>query len=98
MNPKSRLPESARKLLVGELIGLNARVVNSANKESIGINGKVVDETMNTLAIESNGTERIISKKGSVFEFETNEGKTRVDGDKINCRPEDRTKKLWNMK
>ena len=90
--------QTKRNLVTGELIGLNARVVNSAGKELIGLTGKIVDETQNTIAIETNGMEKIIPKKGTKIEFTKNGEKITVDGEIIALRPEDRTKKLWNLK
>ena len=35
-----------------ELIGLKAEIVDSRNKANIGIKGKIIDETKNTIIIE----------------------------------------------
>ena len=90
--------QTKRDLVIGELIGLNARVVNAAGKEFTGLDGKVVDETQNTIAIETKGREKIIPKKGTRIEFTKNGEKITIDGELIALRPEDRTKKLWNLK
>ena len=42
-----------KNLVKHELIGLEAEVAGSTNKFSIGISGLVVDETKNTLSIET---------------------------------------------
>ena len=83
-------------LLVGSLIGKQVRVVRSPDKGIIGLGGKVVDETLNTLVIEpdenskKNG-DHTVAKIGNRFAFN---GIT-VDGNEIGFRPEDRLKKNW---
>jgi ribonuclease P protein subunit POP4 len=53
-----------------ELNGLSVRVADAKNPDAIGIAGRVVSETQNTLVIEgSEGTERRVPKAGATFEF-----------------------------
>ncbi len=82
-----------------ELIGLDVRVVKSTNPLQVGICGKVIDESKNMLVIMSSMGPKKIQKKGVKFEFEI-DGKTKlVDGDVINYRPHERTKKLiWRRR
>jgi ribonuclease P protein subunit POP4 len=84
-----------KNLVRHEFIGLNVKVVKSRNKNLIGLVGRVIDETMQTIKIEDDG-EKIIPKKGSVFRFTLPNGQ-RVDviGDIILARPEDRIKKKF---
>jgi ribonuclease P protein subunit POP4 len=42
-------------LIYHELIGLTTRVIDSTNTSLINIRGKVVDETRNTLTVETDG-------------------------------------------
>jgi len=51
-----------------ELVGLRTRVVESTNPDSVGIGGRVVDETMRTLVIEGDRVRRV-PKQGTTFEF-----------------------------
>jgi len=51
-----------------ELVGLRTRVVESTNPDSVGIGGRVVDETMRTLVIEGDRVRRV-PKRGTTFEF-----------------------------
>ena len=80
-----------------ELIGLEAKIVNSTNKNSVGIRGRVVDETRNILTIEKkNGREASFVKEQCVFSFKIPSGQwVRVDGKIIVARPEDRVKKKF---
>jgi ribonuclease P protein subunit POP4 len=90
---------SARNLIRHELIGLTAEVAESNNKTQKGIRGLIVDETKNTLIIETGKGLKKIQKNGSVFIFEIPDGKkVKVDGKKIVARPEERVKlkvKKW---
>jgi len=83
-----------------EFIGLLVRVTDSANKALIGTEGKVIDETRNTLTIEVAGLEKTFIKDQCVFSFFLPDSKkwVKVNGDVIVARPEDRIKKklkLW---
>ncbi|OPY29073.1 MAG: Ribonuclease P protein component 1 [Methanobacterium sp. PtaU1.Bin242] len=80
-----------------ELIGLSVKVVKSPHREFEGINGKVIDETKNTIKIEEKeGKEKIIPKKAVIFQFILPDGiKVEIDGKIIAIRPEDRIKKRY---
>lgn len=74
-----------------ELLGLQAEVIESANKSMVGIRGRVVDETMKMLTIESGGRERKIPKDTCILRFSMPDGsKVEVDGKTLVARPEDR--------
>ena len=78
-----------------EFIGLNVDVKSKTDK-SLNLFGTVIDETKNTFKIESDGQEKVIPKKGSIFTFEIPSGeKVEVTGDILSIRPEDRIKKRF---
>lgn len=75
-------------------IGLNAKITKSANPEYIGINGKVINETRNTLVILHEEKEKTIIKDVAVFHFTLPDGTVvEIDGKSIVGRPENRVKK-----
>jgi len=77
-----------------EFIGLNAKVVKSSNPSYMGISGKVVDETRNTLVIRQRHEDKVIVKEAAVFQFTLLDGTViEVEGKIILGRPEDRMKK-----
>ena len=77
-----------------EFIGLNAKVVKSTNPNYVGISGKVIDETRNTLVIKHKNEEKVVVKNVAVFHFTMPDGTiVEVDGNIILGRPEDRLKK-----
>jgi len=84
--------------LIHEFIGLEVEVVSSNSKEMIGIKGKVIDETKNTLEIEGEGKTRILPKKSCILKFMLPKNELiEVDGKLIAYRPEDRPKKLFRL-
>ena len=83
-----------------EFIGLETTVVKSSNPDVVGIAGRVVDETRNTLTLLHNGKRRVIIKDTSIFDFVMPDGTVvEIEGKVIVGRPEDRIKKrprrLW---
>ena len=83
-----------KNLVHHELIGLECRVADSLNKKIIGLEGKVTDETRNTVTLEAGGKEKSFVKEQCTFSFTLPSGeKVRVDGRVLVGRPEDRIKK-----
>ena len=77
-----------------ELIGLSVEVVENTNKRNVGIKGKVIDETRNTLTIKTSKGEKKIVKENSKFMFTLpNKKKVIVVGSLIVGKPEIRIKK-----
>lgn len=79
-------------VLQRELIGSNLEVIEAANKNIVGIKGRIIDETKNTLLI-SNGKTRRIMKNNAVFRIKLNGKLYEVTGSLLSGRPEDRLKK-----
>ena len=81
-------------ILQHELIGLNARVVKSLHPNYVGIAGRVIDETRNTLVIQYENERKIVAKSVVVFYFTMPDGTVvEIDGKAIVGRPENRIKK-----
>ncbi len=88
------MPITPKNLVRHELIGLRVQVKDSVNPSYKGIRGKVVDETYNTLTIETKKGEKKVIKKLCTFIFTLPDGtKVKVDGKLLVGRPEDRIKK-----
>jgi len=85
---------AAATILQSELIGLNAKVTKSSNRNSIGISGKIIDETRNTLVIRQDDDNKTIQKETTTFQFTLPSGTVvEVEGNTLIGRPEDRVKK-----
>lgn len=88
-----------QNILKHELIGLECRIADSTNKKIIGLQGKVIDETRQTIALEISGKGKTFVKDQCVFSFRLEgPGKevwVKVDGKLLVARPEDRIKKKF---
>ena len=85
-----------KNLVKHELIGLNVEICKSTNKDQIGINGNIIDETRNMLIIETKNGTKFVEKKNCVFIFSLqNQIKVEVNGEILVARPEDRIKKKF---
>jgi ribonuclease P protein subunit POP4 len=82
-----------KNIVLHELVGLDAKVVNSSDMSQIGIKGKVIRETKNLLFLDDNNRTRMIVKKNSTFEFSKGKEVFVVKGEEINFRPYERTEK-----
>lgn len=73
-----------------ELIGLQTQIVESSNKQVIGLGGKIIDETkfMFTLSTK-NGIKRM-AKSSNKWKFEFNGLEAEVDGSRLTRRPYER--------
>jgi len=82
-----------KNIVINELIGLQVKVVKHKDKKQEGMEGTVVDETKNTLVINtSKGLKKII-KANAIFRFKAGKKSFLVDGKEINYRPVERTEK-----
>jgi ribonuclease P protein subunit POP4 len=82
-----------KNIVLNELIGLKARVLKSLDKKQRGLSGIVIDETKNTLVMDTlKGSKRVV-KKSSSFRFYFQDAHFDVDGNEIAFRPVERTEK-----
>lgn len=80
-------------ILKHELIGLGVEVVVADNKSLVGIKGTVVDETKNTLVIETVKGEKIVMKGSVELKLKIDGEEIIINGKNLVGRPEDRIKK-----
>lgn len=86
-------------LLVHEMIGRKVCVVRSTDPGIQGLEGRILDETMNTLVISnSNGARVQVQKAKNSFQFDVDGQKVTLEGDNFMFRPQDRIKKLYHKK
>ena len=81
-------------LLAHELVGLRVRVVEATNDDLVGLAGRVVGETTNTLRVEPapGARVRVVPKAVATLEFELPSGEfVVVDGRRLVARPARRT-------
>jgi len=77
-----------------EFIGLEVEVIGSNHPGYLGVSGRVVDETKNTLTIRAKGKEVMVPKQANAFQFTYGSERFEVQGTEIQHRPEDRIKKI----
>lgn len=80
-------------ILRHELIGLNIRITKSENNTLIGLEGKIVNETKNTLTLGIGEKLKKVLKAQVVFQVKIGNDMIEVDGKKLVARPEDRLKR-----
>ena len=80
-------------LIRHELIGREVVVSASLNPLSIGFQGKVIDETQQTLTIRTKNGDKKILKHLSTFVFNIGDKKVEVKGSVIAKRPWERLSK-----
>jgi len=86
---------TAGNLLVHEFIGLNAEIIRCTDAKQQGAKGTIIDETKNTIVIETREGEKKFVKKNCVFRFSLPSGGTAdVEGELIALDPAERPKKL----
>lgn len=84
----------APAILQHEFIGLNAKVVKGSHPDYVGVAGRVIDETRNTLIIQHENRRKVVAKSVVVFHFTFPDGTViEIDGKAIVGRPENRIKK-----
>ncbi len=79
------------RLTKGELIGKEVRIAGAKNSHNIGIEGKIVDETRDTIVVLCKGKEKRLMKKNVTVIF--NKERLKVEGKLLTGRPEERIKK-----
>lgn len=82
---------SPQNILRHELIGLDVLVARASNPGHVGVSGRIIDETKNTLVIQTGRGEVRIPKRFSVFRIRLPDGTTvDVDGSSLEMQPERR--------
>lgn len=86
------MDEIEKIILHSPLIGFKTKVVNSSIKEMVGLKGKIIDETKNTIKIETKEKEIVLLKKPNRFLIFAGKKRIEIDGEKIMFRPEEKAK------
>jgi ribonuclease P protein subunit POP4 len=84
------MPYNNKNIVVSELIGLHVRISAATDRNQAGLCGTVIDETKNTLLLDTENGIKSIIKKNSVFKFYADERSFTVNGDEINFRSHER--------
>jgi len=89
------LRRTRRNLSYHELIGLRLKVKNHTDPGLRGLEGVVIDETMNTLKVRVKGKDVVVPKEGAEFLFKLGKNESvELEGEEIVGRPEDRLRRI----
>jgi ribonuclease P protein subunit POP4 len=86
-----------KNIVLHELVGLDAQVIDSKDRAQVGIKGKVIRETKNLLFLDDKNKVREVVKKVSTFKFRNGSESFVVNGEEINFRPYERTEKAFKF-
>ena len=81
---------TTENITLHELIGLDAEIVRSSNVKSVGLKGKVVDETKSMLVLSTENGVKKIPKANTLWRFSFDKMETLVDGNQLTKRPQER--------
>ena len=76
-----------------ELIGLDIEVVQAKNSSLIGLKGKIIDETKNTITIRKNNELKKLLKDQIIVNIKFPKETIQINGKLLLGRPEERIKK-----
>ncbi|MDE1873838.1 MAG: ribonuclease P protein subunit [Candidatus Micrarchaeota archaeon] len=82
-----------RNIVLNELIGLRVRVLKCRDRKQVGLHGTVVDESKNTLVVDTGSRLKRLVKATSTFRFYAGRKSFIVSGVEIGFRPDDRIEK-----
>jgi len=81
---------------INELVGLKTIISDSPNKQIIGLNGTVVDETKSMFVINTKKGFKMIPKKHNTWKFHVNNKEITLSGTLFEKRSFDRLEtKIW---
>ncbi len=88
---------SPENVLVHEIIGLGARIVESTDPTLEGVTGTVIFETKNMISIRTDSSVKQVAKNAAKkIELTTHSGVCFISGPSMIGRPEDRISRLNN--
>ena len=91
------MPISRENLLAHEWIGLQVTIDDCPDPSLRDISGRVLDETKNTLTIQTLKRRIVVPKSDTKLKATLPTGESvSIDGDLLRIRPEDRIKKRLN--
>jgi len=75
-----------------DLIGQDISIINSKNKEIVGITGRIIMETKNMVVLDTENGKKNIPK--DICQFGNNQGLLETDSTKLSKRPHERMEML----
>lgn len=82
-----------KNLVRHEIVGLDIAISNAQNPTLIGLMGKVINETQNTLTIQTKYGVKKIIKNHVMIKIKLNKKEIEIKGEALIGRPHERIKK-----
>ena len=82
----------SKDIIKQELIGSLIEVIDSKNKSNIGIKGKIIDETKNTIIIEKNNQKKRLFKNNITIKINIKNQTIIISGKLLSGKLKDRIK------
>ncbi len=73
-----------------ELIGLDTEILDSSNKQIVGLSGRIINETKSMFTLDTKSGIKMIPKHNSKWQFKLDATQAILDGAILNRRSYDR--------
>ncbi|MGI0040519.1 MAG: ribonuclease P protein component 1 [Nitrosopumilaceae archaeon] len=81
---------TAENIALHELIGLDTEITQSANVQSVGIKGRVVDETKSMFVLHTENGIKKFPKENTIWRFSLGNNDIMLNGDMLTKRSHER--------
>lgn len=85
------------EILKTELIGKHVEITKANNKKIEGLKGTIINETKNTITVETNNEEKTLIKDTITLKMKHNNKTFEINGKLLVNKPEDRIKKVRTL-
>ncbi len=81
---------TAENIALHELIGLDTEITHSSNAQSVGIKGRVVDETKSMFVLHTKNGIKKFPKENTIWRFSLGNNDIMLNGDMLTKRSHER--------
>jgi len=81
---------TTENIILHELIGLDTEIIQSSNAKSVGIKGKVVDETKSMFVLRTENGIKKFPKENIIWRFSFDNNEVTLNGNILTKRPYER--------
>ena len=81
---------TAENIALHELIGLDTEITQSTNLQSVGIKGRVVDETKSMFVLNTENGIKKFPKENTIWRFSFANNEITLNGNMLTKRPSER--------
>ena len=81
---------TTENIALHELIGLDTKIIQSSNIQSVGLKGKIVDETKSMFILQTKNGIKKFPKENTLWKFSLDNNEITLDGSILAKRPYER--------